>query len=158
MKQRLHKVLFFCFLCVSQLAFGQDTTPVFSAYYGLKDALVATNPVRAKTEAAAFVQAVKALKSDKLSDSVKKSLRTASTQAVAISQATDIEKQRRQFEGMTPAMIGLAKATKSAKAYVQYCPMAMDGKGASWLSNKREVRNPYYGNKMLTCGSVKEEI
>jgi hypothetical protein len=36
--------------------------------------------------------------------------------------------------------------------------MAADGKGASWLSDKREVRNPYYGDKMLTCGSVKESI
>ena len=42
----------------------------------------------------------------------------------------------------------------STPVYVQYCPMA---KG-QWLSDEKEIKNPYYGNSMLTCGSVKSEI
>jgi len=42
--------------------------------------------------------------------------------------------------------------------YKQYCPMAFDGKGAFWLSSSEEIRNPYYGDKMLKCGRVEETI
>jgi hypothetical protein len=82
----------------------------------------------------------------------------AKTHALAISKSQDVDDQREAFEGLSTSMIALTKATKPAKAYVQFCPMAGGGKGASWLSDKREVRNPYYGDKMLKCGSVKEEI
>ena len=40
------------------------------------------------------------------------------------------------------------------KIYIYYCPMA----DASWLQKEEGTRNPYYGAKMLKCGSVKEEL
>lgn len=45
-----------------------------------------------------------------------------------------------------------------AELYVEYCPMAFDNKGAVWVSSTKEVRNPYFGEKMLNCGEVKEII
>ena len=42
--------------------------------------------------------------------------------------------------------------------YNQYCPMADDNKGAYWLSNDKNVLNPYFGSAMLACGSVKQVI
>ena len=36
--------------------------------------------------------------------------------------------------------------------------MAFDNTGGYWLSNSKEVRNPYFGNSMLKCGEVKETI
>jgi hypothetical protein len=42
--------------------------------------------------------------------------------------------------------------------YVAYCPMANNNEGANWLSNDKEIKNPYFGDKMLRCGSVKETI
>ena len=38
--------------------------------------------------------------------------------------------------------------------YHDHCPMAQDNKGAMWLSETKEIRNPYFGDKMMTCGSV----
>jgi hypothetical protein len=32
------------------------------------------------------------------------------------------------------------------------------GKGGIWLSETREIKNPFYGNKMLTCGSVQKAL
>jgi len=52
----------------------------------------------------------------------------------------------------------LKGAVKSGEVYKQYCPMAFDGKGAFWLSSSEEIRNPYYGDKMLKCGRVEETI
>lgn len=43
-------------------------------------------------------------------------------------------------------------------AYYTYCPMARDNEGAHWLSDSKEIRNPYFGEKMLKCGKVKEEL
>lgn len=152
----LHVLVIFL-LSVSGVV-AQSTTSALSAYYELKDALVATNAAGAKKEALTLISAIKLIKENKLSDPVKRALRSASTQATAISKETDIKNQRKLFEGLSTAMISVAKSTKTSTAYVQYCPMAFGGKGASWLSSKREVRNPYFGDKMLTCGSVKEEI
>ena len=44
------------------------------------------------------------------------------------------------------------------RIYQLHCPMAFDGAGADWFSEVSEVRNPYYGDKMLTCGKVVGEL
>jgi len=36
--------------------------------------------------------------------------------------------------------------------------MAFDGKGGYWLSNSKEIRNPYFGDIMLACGEVTEVL
>ena len=142
----------------SLTAFAQSTAPALTAYLGVKDALVATNGVKAKDQATTLSSALTNVETAKLSVTDKKALLMAKTHATAISKTTDVVKQREQFGMLSTSMIALIKATKPAKAYVQYCPMAAKGKGASWLSDKREIRNPYYGDKMLKCGSVKEEL
>ncbi|MEZ0487576.1 DUF3347 domain-containing protein [Fibrella aquatica] len=157
----------------SFIASAQTTAPVLTAYYNVKDALVSTDAAKAKTSAAELVAALGKVNAANLSATDKKAMATAKTKAADISKSNDVDTQREAFEGLSTSMIALAKATKPAKrmarsgrsagavpapTYVQFCPMAADGKGASWLSDKKEVRNPYYGDKMLKCGSVKEEI
>ena len=44
------------------------------------------------------------------------------------------------------------------KVYVEFCPMADGDKGAYWASSEKEIRNPYYGASMLTCGEIKSTI
>jgi phosphoribosylaminoimidazole carboxylase (NCAIR synthetase) len=74
--------------------------------------------------------------------------------------STDIKNQRAIFERISAAMeVEIAKQTiTSGTIYKQYCPMAFDGKGGYWLSNSKEVRNPYYGDKMLKCGTIDKEL
>lgn len=43
------------------------------------------------------------------------------------------------------------------KLYQDFCPMADDSKGAIWISETKEIKNPYFGSQMATCGSVKKE-
>lgn len=147
----------------SFIASAQTTAPALTAYLTVKDALVATDGAKAKTGATTLSSTLGKVDAAKLSAADKKALAMAKTNALAISKTTDVDTQREAFEGLSNSMITLSKATKTAKrkaapTYVQYCPMAADGKGAFWLSDKKEVRNPYYGDKMLKCGSVKEEI
>jgi hypothetical protein len=140
--------------CLFSLAVSAQTATVLTAYYGVKDALVATDAAKAKNQATVLVAALNDIAVGKLAAADKKALTAAQTIALAISKATDVAIQRDLFAALSNSMIALTRATKPAKAYVQYCPMV----NASWLSDKKEVRNPYYGDKMLTCGSVKEEI
>ena len=40
--------------------------------------------------------------------------------------------------------------------YLEFCPMADDNKGAYWISTQKEIKNPYFGEQMPTCGEVKK--
>ena len=42
--------------------------------------------------------------------------------------------------------------------YVQQCPMVNKGEGAIWLSKEKTIANPYFGNSMYNCGTVKDSI
>lgn len=145
-------------LFLFSLTASAQSANALTAYYGVKDGLVATDAAAAKTSATALVSALGKVKTADFSAADKKTLAAAKAKALAISKTTDVDAQREQFEGLSTSMIALAKATKPAKTYVQFCPMAADGKGAFWLSGQKEIKNPYYGSKMLKCGSVKEEI
>jgi Cu(I)/Ag(I) efflux system membrane fusion protein len=72
----------------------------------------------------------------------------------------DIKELRMSFEPISNVMIAMTKAFNPLKesAYVQFCPMANNDKGANWLSKENKVINPYFGASMLKCGEVKETI
>ena len=72
---------------------------------------------------------------------------------------SDIEHQREHFAMMSEDMSSLVKAFGGGKTlYNDHCPMAKNGKGANWLSETKEIKNPYFGEKMIECGEVEEEI
>ena len=84
--------------------------------------------------------------------------------AEKIQEAGKLGEQRKHFIQLSENMIELVKTFEAPKTdrgsslYVQFCPMANDDKGAFWLSKEDEVKNPYYGDMMLNCGEVREEI
>lgn len=74
----------------------------------------------------------------------------------SLQKTEDIEVQRELFRLISNEMIQWASTTQSvsSKLFVQFCPMANNNKGAKWLSTEEQIRNPFYGDVMLTCGSV----
>lgn len=73
--------------------------------------------------------------------------------------AGKIDHQREHFEMLSKDIYDLVKVFKPAQTlYKDFCPMYDGGKGANWISETKEIKNPYMGKKMATCGSVKEEI
>ena len=69
----------------------------------------------------------------------------------------NIPHQREHFVLLSKDMSDLIKTFGTTqKLYQDYCPMADEGKGAIWISEIKEIKNPYQGSKMLTCGSVKK--
>lgn len=71
--------------------------------------------------------------------------------------ADKIEHQREHFVLLSKDINDLIRTfgTKQ-KLYQDFCPMANDGKGAIWISEVKDIKNPYQGSKMLTCGSMKK--
>ena len=74
--------------------------------------------------------------------------------------AGKIEHQREHFEMLSKDMADLVKTFGNGgqTLYRDFCPMANDGKGAIWISEVKEIKNPYLGSKMPNCGSIKETI
>ena len=71
----------------------------------------------------------------------------------------NIKHQRSYFSMMSQDIYDLAKAFGGGRAlYHDHCPMYDENKGAMWLSESIEIKNPYYGAEMLTCGRVEEII
>lgn len=72
--------------------------------------------------------------------------------------ADKIAHQREHFEMLSKDMTDLLKATGTSKTmYLDSCPMYDEGKG-TWLSEMKEIKNPYMGKKTPTCGAIKETI
>ncbi|TDD97879.1 DUF3347 domain-containing protein [Flavobacterium cellulosilyticum] len=70
-----------------------------------------------------------------------------------------IEHQREHFVMLSKDMNDLIKTFGAGqKLYQDFCPMADDGKGAIWISEIKEIKNPYLGSKMPKCGVIKEEL
>ncbi len=72
----------------------------------------------------------------------------------------DIEQQRLAYADFSDALYNAIKmfGTTGETIYYQFCPMARKGGGAYWLSATKEIKNPYYGDAMLTCGETKETL
>lgn len=140
-----------------QNSFSQDsvkTQPsLLNAYYKLKDALVSSNAVSAAATADELVIAINGSDNQIVNSDIKANLLK---DANAIARSNDVKLQREKFANLSNNMLELAKSVKLSAdpIYQQYCPM----KKASWLSNDKAIRNPYYGNAMLTCGSVKSTL
>lgn len=75
------------------------------------------------------------------------------------SNAGKIDHQREHFVMMSEDVYDLVKGFgTSQQLYVGHCPMANENKGADWLSEKKEINNPYMGQKMPKCGTVEKVI
>jgi hypothetical protein len=126
-------------------------TEILNAYLLVKDALVATDGKAAGSAASALVMTI----GDADGELVKK----IRFDAEHISETEDTGHQRDHFGSLSDNVFALVKGSGvGKKLYRQHCPMAFDGKGANWISSESEIMNPYFGDKMLHCGKVEEEI
>ena len=128
---------------------NEEVTGVYDTYNTLKIALVNTDAEAAQDAAEEMILSMEAVE-------VTADLRE---EAQAIATTTDINKQRTHFEKLTSGIkIFVEENIAEGTLYYQYCPMAFDGKGAYWISNEKKIYNPYFGDIMLNCGTVSEEI
>ena len=125
------------------------TTDVINDYIKLKDALVASDAKQAQQVAVAMLEVIDAIQTLEIQQNIKE-----------IAATDELSVQRAYFDSLSMNVYQMAKTAKAdlPLLFWQFCPMAFDNRGAYWLSFQEEIRNPYYGDQMLTCGRVEEEI
>ncbi len=138
------------------------TTPIIDAYIQIKNGLVADNNTDAAKGGTAMVAAFSKFNMSTLKGETHKEymeiMESAKEHAEHIVKS-DIAHQREHFEVLSTDVNDLITLLGTEKTlYQDFCPMANNNKGAYWLSEIKDIKNPYFGAKMMKCGSVKKQI
>ncbi len=142
--------------------FKAQLKAVYDAYIKMKDAFVASDGKTAAAMAAKVKKAIgntdmALLKGDAHIMWMGQMTKLNSLLEEIINEG-NIEKQRFIFSKFNPVFAESIKnfGLNNTTAYYQFCPMANDSGGAYWISESKEIKNPYFGDKMLGCGETKE--
>jgi len=134
---------------------------IVDAYLQLKNALVNDDFAKAKTAAEKLNQqmtrtSMKSFKGKSHDVWMSEQVNIQN----AIKKMTDMNSARNNLETVSEGILKLLKATNySARTiYVDFCPMANNNQGAIWLSADKEIKNPYFGSSMMSCGEIQEKI
>jgi Cu(I)/Ag(I) efflux system membrane fusion protein len=144
--------------------FKMQLNTVYRRYLDIKNALVSSDAAKASAAAKAFIRALSAtdmkLLSGKAHIKWMEVLSNLNKTGDAISSAGSLEDQRNDFSDLSNQMYNAVKifGLVNTTVYYQFCPMFDNNKGAFWLSELSDIRNPYYGKEMLTCGETREEL
>ncbi len=138
--------------------------PLYTAYLDLKNALVADQLATAQKSAsqleAAIGQVDMSLFKGDAHNAWMEYSRALKKASEHLPHFKSIAEVRTAFQQVSDEMIALTKAFHplGKPLYIQHCPMADSNKGADWLSTKAEIKNPYFGETMLTCGEITDTI
>lgn len=157
------------------LSFTSNTDPfnrsfdgLLVAYLELKEALVESDSMKADQAVARIIKSTDSLKVNEIrGDSTGTIPKLAETLILSLKGSCeglagekDLQAKRKEFEMVSDIIYNLARTVQYTghTLYYQHCPMAFDNRGAYWLSDDPVIRNPYFGNKMLHCGSVEDSL
>lgn len=135
---------------------------IVNEYLKLKNALANDNSKEAATGGKKLSGTLSGINLGALKPDEKNKYRTVfanmNTNVKHISENADkIDHQRKYFALVSKDMTELIKIFGSnKKLYVDYCPMYDSGKSGYWISEIKEIKNPYYGSEMISCGGVME--
>jgi hypothetical protein len=135
-------------------------SPLLDDYLVIKDALVKSDAPRAMAAAGSFNERLLKVIANEIPANNRKAYKSLqsslSSQATSLSKETDLAKQRIIFANLSANMVSLIKLypVQGEALFIDYCPM----KNAVWISKSKPIENPYYGNVMLNCGSIKESL
>jgi hypothetical protein len=144
--------------------FQQQLAAVFNSYISLKEAFVSSDDDKVRTEATSVQNQLSKADMKLLSGAAHNDwmhyLEGLESSLKEIQTNKDIEVQRKAFSKLSDNLYKSIKAfgLDGTTAYYEFCPMAFNDEGAYWLSDQEKIRNPYFGDQMLTCGVVKEKL
>ena len=133
---------------------------VLLIYYDLKNALTKDDGKTASAKATELLAALGKVDTSAMIAGqtaeytlLQANIKSAAEQIAATSQ---VGRQREHLDMLSDNIWLLVKSfdANEQPAYRQYCPMVKK----YWVSGEKAVKNPYYGQQMLTCGSVKEKL
>lgn len=137
------------------------TNQIIESYLQLKNALVSDNQQKAAEAGKVLHKAFESFDMTKLSDAQHKEFMEIAENAKEHAEhivKSDINHQREHFEFLSTDLNDLIALVGTNKTLYQvFCPMYKNN-GGTWLSESKEIKNPYFGNKMLNCGDIQKQI
>ena len=155
--------------------FNNSVAAAMNSYFNLKSAFVNADTSKAKQEGQKFLTLIDSVKVDELKKDTTAIFQSATlqiedikTNITALLQETDLTEMRQDFRMISENLYPFLKTIKyeGPNLYWQNCPMAFgEGKEANWISNTKEIENPYLGknhpefkSSMFHCGEIKDTI
>ena len=136
-----------------------------NAYLKMKDAFIATDEKMVENEAENLLSALDNVDMNLLKGDAHiqwmKLLKPIKENINGIISMKGIEMKRRHFSivsNKTTDAIEQFGVNTENSVYLEYCPMAFNYKGGFWISKEKQIRNPYFGDKMMKCGEVKKQL
>ncbi|MFC5190765.1 efflux RND transporter periplasmic adaptor subunit [Algoriphagus aquatilis] len=142
--------------------FRNQITGVADAYFQVKNGLVKDKLDESQKALVAIDQSLSkvnmGLVKDQAHDKWMEMLKGMKDARVKMASAKDIEEARKHFSMLSFHLLEMTETFGINKdvVYKDYCPMAFGDQGAYWLSEKKDITNPYFGASMLACGEVKQ--
>jgi hypothetical protein len=148
---------------IAQTDSSSNVNHILKNYLKIKNFLFTDNGDSAQQASRALYNSIAEFRADSLSPNERKIWKQYSEKisydALHIKGTNDITHQREHFVTLSSNMYRILQAfDMESDVYYQYCPMANGGKGAYWLNESSEIKNPYMGSKMPDCGSVKDSL
>lgn len=148
----------------SEHRYEEHLSILVSHYIDVKNALTEDNFDSAKSSLTEFrKEAIENSKMKSHGDHTKKHVQHHSAMIEAVSrgvQADNISEFRSAFKDISALLMKTLEnqGYDGQTLYLQYCPMAVNGEGAHWISNQEKIVNPYLGQMMSGCGETQKEI
>ena len=142
--------------------FRNQITGVADAYFQVKNGLVKDKLDESQKALVAIDQSLSkvnmGLVKDQAHDKWMEMLKGMKDARAKMASAKDIEEARKHFSMLSFHLLEMTETFGINKdvVYKDYCPMAFGDQGAYWLSEKKDITNPYFGASMLACGEVKQ--
>jgi len=137
-------------------------TAIVNAYLQLKNAFTKDNTTEAATAGTALEAVFKNFDKSTLTSAQKKTFEDVVDDAREHAEhigknGGNIPHQREHFELLSKDIYDLIKTFGTGQVlYKDFDQMYNKGKGAYWISEIKEIKNPYMGKAMLNSGTVKE--
>lgn len=141
-----------------------STDAIINAYLKIKNALTSDNSSETTAASNDFIKAVVATSTSKMDSKLLtkylNSTDDAKIQAELIAKNDGkIDQQRKYFSLLSKDIATLIATCGSSKhLYQDYCPMYNEGRSGYWISEMKEIKNPYFGSEMMECGGMIKEI
>jgi len=133
--------------------------PVYESYFKLKNALTSDDLTTANQAIIDLKKSLKMIDMKLFKGEAHQVWIDFNQKLIAeLNEAKTIDQTRNSFMKISKSMIGMNGTFQPMDypIYIQHCPMANNNKGADWMSKDKEVKNPYFGSSMLSCGEVKQ--
>lgn len=144
---------------------AKNLQEVITAYISLKNAFFKNNKKTVDQAGNIMLEQVESIAAEtnnqKAKEAIQQHKQLLEDKLKEMLHIQELEEKRSYFSHLSEIIYCMIKSfdlKKSQEFFAAYCPMALDNKGAYWVTETKKIRNPYFGDKMPECGKIEEPL